>query len=124
MQPTEAHPPARTLVCVRTGASVVELKVPAFVRKPSQSNLSAVPSLSQHSKHASRGSVSGMRLIGSWQIDSASKTRKEKRIGYALILPYVCATQGVTRIDRFSPACRSWPMRLAVSLHWGLAYNP
>ena len=31
---------------------MVELKVPAFVGKPSQSNLGALPNLSQHSKHS------------------------------------------------------------------------
>jgi len=51
------------------------------------------------------------------------KDKKRKMDRYALILPYVCATHGVTRIDRFGSAYRSWPMRLAVSLHWGLAYN-
>src|SRR5882672_11386597 len=32
------------------------------------------------------------QLIGSWQIDAASMTRREGRKGYALILPYVYAT--------------------------------
>src|ERR1700694_1176207 len=52
MQATKTHPPARTLVLVRTGASVVEIKIPAVAREPSQSNLSDGPSRSQHSKHA------------------------------------------------------------------------
>src|SRR5260370_1325099 len=39
MQATEAHPPARTLVMVRTGASVVEMKAPAVARAPSHSIL-------------------------------------------------------------------------------------
>src|ERR1700694_6348873 len=50
MQATETHPPARTLVMVRTGASVVEMKAPAFAREPFQSKLSDGPSPSQHSK--------------------------------------------------------------------------
>src|SRR5947207_15711087 len=52
MQATETHPPARTLVMVRTGASVVEIRVPAVAREPSQSNLSDGFSRSQHSKHS------------------------------------------------------------------------
>src|SRR6266446_33620 len=52
MQATETHPPARTLAMVRTGASVVEIRVPAVAREPSQSNLSDGFSPSQHSKHS------------------------------------------------------------------------
>src|SRR5947208_11018888 len=52
MQATETHPPARTLLMVRTGASVVEMKVPAVAWEPFQSNLSDRPSPSQHSKHS------------------------------------------------------------------------
>jgi|SRR5216684_8169818 len=36
----ETHPPARTLLVIRTGTSVAELKVPAVARKLSSLNLS------------------------------------------------------------------------------------
>src|SRR3979411_2320801 len=51
MQATETHPPPKTLLVVRTGASVVEMKAPAIARESSRSNLSDGPSPSQHSKH-------------------------------------------------------------------------
>src|SRR6267378_8607620 len=51
MQATETHPPAKTLLVVRTGASVVEMKAPAIARESSRSNLSDGPSPSQHSRH-------------------------------------------------------------------------
>src|ERR1700719_903675 len=58
MQAAETHSPARTLLVVRTGASVAEMKVPAIAREPSQSNLSDGLSPSQHSKHT--GSVNDL----------------------------------------------------------------
>src|ERR1700731_2850052 len=53
--------PAReNLLVVRTGASVVEMKVPAIAREPSQSNLSDGLSPSRHPKHT--GSVNDLPI--------------------------------------------------------------
>ncbi len=53
MSAAETYPPARTLLVVRTGASMAELKVPSVAEEPSASNLRAVPNPSQHSKNSS-----------------------------------------------------------------------
>src|SRR5260370_18011690 len=67
MQATETHPPARTLVMVRTGASVVEMKALAVAREPSRSNHSDGPTSRQQSKYLGTSPISDRGTnLGTW----------------------------------------------------------
>ena len=66
MRTAETHPPAITLVVVRTGASVAEIeRCRPVARHYPESNLSDASSLSQHLKHLNSSSVPIMQLVGS-----------------------------------------------------------